>query len=210
MAYIGLEPTLQLYKKIDFIGDGTTTSFDLADPVVSERAILVIAGGVPQEPVTAYTVTGTPYTYTLEFSSAPANGVDIWVIWLGSPETDDIDLNTFTRTNQSATLSAGFFDTMVTLTDAASIAWDHQLGNIATVTVTADRTLANPTNQGVGSFSVIIVMDGSGGHTMSYGSAYKWPDGVVPTLDTTAGAINILSFISDGTNMLGSAVTGMA
>ena len=211
MSYVGLAPTLQLYKKADFLGDGSTVEFNLVDPVTNEGGLLVIMGGVPQEPITAYTITSAPtYTNGITFASAPANGVDIWVIWLGSPDPDDIDLSTFMRTNESATVTKGFFDTNVTLTDAASIAWDLSLGNLATVTVTADRTLANPTNWGHGSFTLILKMDGSGGHTTSYGAGYKWPDGVVPTLDTSASAVNIISFISDGTSMYGTAVTGLA
>jgi len=97
MSYVGNIPVLQLFKKTDFTGDGSTTSFDLVDPVTSVNGILVVAGGVPQEPTTAYTIETSPFATTLEFSVAPANGVDIYVVWLGSPGSDDIDLSTYVR-----------------------------------------------------------------------------------------------------------------
>jgi len=119
-------------------------------------------------------------------------------------------LLTFLRTNETATLSAGFFDTMNTLTDAANISWDWADSNIAQVTITADRILDNPTSLGVGSFSLKVIQDGTGGWQLTYGAAYKWPDGIVPVLASGAGDVNILSFVSDGTNVYGTAITGMA
>lgn len=124
MSYLGLEPSLQLFKKMDFTGTGSTTSFNLGTPVSSERGLLVIAGGVPQEPVTAYTVTNTPYAYTLEFSTAPALGVDIWAIWLGSPDPVDIDLNNYALLDSDNAWTGSQRSPFVTITDATLIDMD--------------------------------------------------------------------------------------
>jgi len=102
MSYIGLPPALQIFKKADFVGDGATTSFNLVDPVSSVNGLLVVVGGVIQEPTSAYTIESTPFAATLEFTSAPSLGVDIYAVWLGSPNADDIDLSTFLRTTDTA------------------------------------------------------------------------------------------------------------
>lgn len=91
-----------------------------------------------------------------------------------------------------------------TLTDAASIAWDLSTQQAAKVTLGGNRTLANPTNMVDGGTYVLrVIQDGTGSRTLAYGANYKWPGGTAPTLSTGAGDVDILSFISDGTNMYG-------
>lgn len=91
-----------------------------------------------------------------------------------------------------------------TLTDAASIAWDASQNQVASVTLTASRTLANPTNMANGAVYILIVkQNGTGGWTLSYGANYKWPSAAIPVITSTANSASILTFISDGTNMYG-------
>lgn len=95
--------------------------------------------------------------------------------------------------------------TTQTLTDQASIAWDLSLGAMATVTLTDNRALANPTNLVNGaSYILIVKQDATGGRTLSFGSAYKFADGVDPTLSTGANAVDMIAFLSDGTSLYGS------
>lgn len=92
-----------------------------------------------------------------------------------------------------------------TLTDGANISWDLSQGAFAEVTLTADRTLDDPTNMVNGaSYILIIKQDGTGGHTLTFGSAYKFADGTDPTLSTGANAVDIVAFLSDGTALYGS------
>lgn len=96
---------------------------------------------------------------------------------------------------------------MATLTDAASIAWNLDTGQVATVTLTDNRTLSNPTNMKAGgTYQLIVRQDATGSRTLGYGSAYKWPSATAPTLTTAASSINLLTFISDGSSMYGVAV----
>lgn len=91
-----------------------------------------------------------------------------------------------------------------TLTDAASIAWDASQNQVASVTLTASRTLANPTNMANGAVYILIVkQNATGGWTLSYGANYKWPSAAIPVITSTANSASILTFISDGTNMYG-------
>lgn len=83
----------------------------------------------------------------------------------------------------------------VALTDAASIAVDMSAGFNFSVTISASRTLANPTNAKPGQSGIITVTEGgAGGWSLSFGSSYKFANGTTPTLDTVAGRINVLAY----------------
>ena len=97
------------------------------------------------------------------------------------------------------------------LTDGATISWNVASGAFATVTLGGNRTLANPTNLVAGaSYAIKITQDGTGSRTLAYGSVYKWVGGVAPTLSTAASTVDIITFISDGTNMYGSCLKAWA
>ena len=89
MAYIGQEPVntfSQVPTKDSFTGDGSTTTFDLGNAVVSsgENSLEVFVNNVRQEPGSgkAFTlgVDGSNELKRITFSSAPANGASIYVI----------------------------------------------------------------------------------------------------------------------------------
>jgi len=97
------------------------------------------------------------------------------------------------------------------LTDAAPTAWPVNTKQVATWTITGNHTLSNPTGLSAGKTYILIITQGSGGnHVATFGTAYKWPQGVAPTLSTVAGAVDILTFVTDGTNMYGVAQYGFA
>lgn len=88
------------------------------------------------------------------------------------------------------------------LADGANISVNASLSNVFTVTLGGNRTLDNPTNLTAGqTFLFVLTQDGTGNRTLSYGTAYKFPGGVTPTLTTTANAVDILDCYTDGTNM---------
>lgn len=94
-----------------------------------------------------------------------------------------------------------------TLADGANISWDLDDNQTTEVTLAGNRTLDNPTNKQAGSTYILkVTQDGTGSRTLAYGSEYKWAGGVAPVLSTAAGAIDIITFYCDGTNMYGSAL----
>ena len=85
--------------------------------------------------------------------------------------------------------------TVVSLTDAATIAVDLSLGNNFSVTLAGNRTLGAPTNTTAGQSGVIVVtQDGTGSRTLAYNSIYKFAGGTAPTLTTTASAVDVLAY----------------
>jgi len=94
---------------------------------------------------------------------------------------------------------------MTTLSDGANISWDLSQNQVASVTLAGNRTLDAPSNQVAGATYILIVkQDGTGGRTLNTSaSSYKFPGGTEPTLSTAASAVDILTFVSDGTSMFG-------
>lgn len=90
------------------------------------------------------------------------------------------------------------------LTDAASIVWDVAATPFAQLTLGGNRTLSNPVNMTNGGVYIIrVTQDATGSRALAYGSSFKWAGASVPTITATAGAIDILTFVSDGVNMYG-------
>ena len=68
MAYIG-KAVNGFHKKQSLTTDGSTVTFSLDFTVASEESIIVVVGGVIQEPRSAYNLAsgGTQITFTAEF-----------------------------------------------------------------------------------------------------------------------------------------------
>jgi hypothetical protein len=89
-----------------------------------------------------------------------------------------------------------------TLTDAATIAWDTTLGQVATFTfVSTNRTMGAPTALLNGGFYALAVIQNAGNNTLTWNAVFKWPGGSAPTLSVNAGARDYFVFRSDGTNL---------
>lgn len=91
----------------------------------------------------------------------------------------------------------------VTLSDGANIATDASLGNVFEVTLEGSRTLDNPTNLVSGyTYVWIIKQDGSGNHTLDYGTDFWFNNGTAPVVPTAASAIMVVTGVYDGTRLL--------
>ncbi|HUU99452.1 MAG TPA: hypothetical protein VMW32_00680, partial [Bacteroidales bacterium] len=95
------------------------------------------------------------------------------------------------------------FTAFQTLTYAASKTWDIDNGYNAKITLTGDCSLTITNADNGTSGCLIVIQDASGGHTLSFASPTynKVIDGGLLTLDESANAINMMTFVSDGTNL---------
>lgn len=79
--------------------------------------------------------------------------------------------------------------TLQTLTDAANISWDMDLGDDAKVTLAGNRTLSAPTNEVVGQFGYLdVIQDATGARTLAWNAAYKFPNASDEKPDPTIGS----------------------
>lgn len=67
------------------------------------------------------------------------------------------------------------------------------------VTLTANCTITMPTASAGLSFTVVFLQDGTGSRTVTWPAGVKWPGGTAPTLTTTAGAIDCITFLCPNT-----------
>ncbi len=142
-----------------------------------------------------------PNLSVLEFRTVQSNNSSITV----TQNTNDVDL-----VIPQAMVQQHYFPT-ATLTDAANISWDLDTAQVAKVTLTASRTLDNPTNMNDGATYILrVIQDGTGGHTLTYDTAYDFGAAGAPTLSTLPNKVDILTFHCDGTNMFAVASLGFA
>lgn len=89
------------------------------------------------------------------------------------------------------------------LVDGATITPDFSLANNFSVTLGGNRVLGNPTNQTAGQpGQITITQDATGARTLSYGSNWKFAGGSAPTLTTTAGAVDVLSYYVESSSRI--------
>jgi len=101
------------------------------------------------------------------------------------------------------TISGGKRGTVTALTDGATITPDFSAGNNFSVTLGGNRTLANPSNQTAGqSGAITITQDGTGSRTLAYGSNWKFSNGSVPVLTTTANAVDVLVYFVESSSRI--------
>ena len=103
MAYIGRGIELGQHKKqtITVSGSPNTTTVYAMDLNASQNSMLVVYGGVIQEPGIAYTASGTNITFT----SAPLTGTSLYIIYLGQ-ELTSISNPTIAQVTTTATTIA--------------------------------------------------------------------------------------------------------
>jgi hypothetical protein len=97
---------------------------------------------------------------------------------------------------------------IVTLSDAATINWDMNLGNVAEVTLGGNRTLEYSNAKAGATYLLYISQDATGGRTLTYTGSIKWPNsGSAPTLSTGSNAEDIIGFVSrDGSSLHGGVI----
>lgn len=85
-----------------------------------------------------------------------------------------------------------------------AIPWNLDDSQVASITLGSNLILLTPINmKNGGTYILTIKQDGTGNRALTYGGAYKWPNGVIPTLTSVPGSVDIITFVSDGVNMFG-------
>ena len=85
MAYIGRTIEMGMFEKQILTPDSATTTFSLTYAVGSANSLLVVYGGVCQEPGVAYSVSGGGQS--IAFSEAPETGTTLYIIYFGKQLT---------------------------------------------------------------------------------------------------------------------------
>lgn len=205
------------------ISVGTTTTgapgTNAAVTNTGTTAVPVFAFTIPRGAVGATGSAGTNGTNGtngstwFEGSGAPSAGTGVNGDYYFRTDTSDIYLKAAGSWSQIANIKgatgaqgatgntgntgpSGTNAAVFVLTDATSITTDASLGNLATVTLGGNRTMANPTNPTSGQKLIYrILQDGTGSRTLTWGAAFRFGvDIPQPTLTTTPNKTDYLAF----------------
>jgi hypothetical protein len=96
-------------------------------------------------------------------------------------------------------------------TTNANTTLDFATGNNFSLTLTGSIVLANPTGVTTGQSGVIhIQQDGTGNHTVGFGSHWDFVGSAVPTLSVTANALDTLTYtVRTSTSIVAAALIGI-
>ena len=107
-----------------------------------------------------------------------------------------IQVNTNTSVGKDLHIAGAAVADLVSLTDGANIAVNFNTGQNFHLTLAGSRTLDNPTNCVAGQTgSIFIAQDGSGLHTLAYGSNWEFIESSIPTIPTSANSVSRLDYI---------------
>ena len=175
------------------LADGAVTGAKLADAAVASGQLADSAVTAAKIDDAAVATTKIADAAVTKAKIAPAavgadqleDGIpiDMQDAVLRSPELRD-----FAETSPAATISGG----VLTL--------DYEAGSVFEVTLTenvATLALVNPPAAGrAGSCTVILRQDGTGGRTMAWPGAVRWPGGSAPAITDSPNAIDVISLVT--------------
>lgn len=165
-------------------------------PVTIDGTNTPTAGGIGYGDGTelAFTTAGTAG----QILSSNAASAPSWTSTLTSPT-----LNAPTITNYTESVVV-----IGTVTTSNTISLTNGTVQTATLTASTACTFTMPTATAGKSFILLLRQAASTGNGTATFTGVKWPTAGAPTITAAAGSMDILSFVSDGTNWYGSYIQG--
>ena len=108
------------------------------------------------------------------------------------------------KTIEDGTFTNGYTEETVTANTSTAYTIALSNGTVQILTLTGNCTFTFPTAAAGRSFTLLLKQDGTGGRTVTWPAAVKWPGGTAPTVTSTASKLDKYIFTSDGTNWYGS------
>ena len=93
----------------------------------------------------------------------------------------------------------------ISLIGSTLVSWDYSLGYNAQITMSLDRTLAEPTNVNDGDYgTLVITQDSTGGWTLGLPASFKVVNGGggAITLSTAPNSVDSISWVKKGSDFL--------
>lgn len=183
------------------LGVATATSINkVAFTAPATAATLTIADGATLATSGAYSLTLTATAATNV--TFPTTGT--LATLAGSEEFTNKTLTNPTVTNYVETLQA-----VGTVGASSTLALTNGTVLTATLTASTPCTFTMPTATAGKSFILILTQASSGMTTATF-TGVKWPGGTAPTITATASAVDIISFVANGSVWYGNAAQAFA
>jgi len=107
------------------------------------------------------------------------------------------------------TVNNGYTEETVSANTGTAYTINLANGTVQILTLTGNCTFTFPTATAGRSFFLLLKQDATGGRTVTWPAAVKWPASTAPTITPTASRTDKFVFTADGTNWIGS-VAGQA
>ena len=108
------------------------------------------------------------------------------------------------KTVEAGTFTNGYTEEVATANTGTAYTIDLANGSVQILTLTGNCTFTFPTATAGRSFFLLLKQDGTGGRTVTWPAAVKWPASTAPTITSTASRTDKFVFTADGTNWVGS------
>jgi len=99
-----------------------------------------------------------------------------------------------------------YFDAATLTAPGGVVDWNLDQAQVATLTLTTSTTINNPIPTRIkpgATYKLIIKQDASGGRVVSFGTTFKWVNSISPIVTTASNAVDVFTFVSDGTSLYG-------
>jgi hypothetical protein len=108
------------------------------------------------------------------------------------------------KTVEAGTFTNGYTEEVATANTSTAYTIDLAGGSVQILTLTGNCTFTFPTATAGQSFILLLKQDGTGGRTVTWPAAVKWPGGTAPTITSTASKMDKLVFTAADSNWYGS------
>ena len=166
---------------------------------VTSGAALDVKGAI----ALSHEFTGPPAAPNVGFLYANTDGALYFSNESGTKTNLSAAASGASTTAQNAFTAQQFFDDQA-LTSAATVSWNANTAQVATLALGHNATVANATNHQSGGVYIMRVTQNTSPKTLAWSTGYKWPGNTAPVMTATGGAVDIFTFVSDGTYMYGS------
>ena len=179
---------------VGFQNGGTTNNFwtpsELANALSSHLSSIYTANGT-----LAASRTVTMNAFDLNFASSTAGQQ------VSFEQNVKVGGQAYTLLHDIGTVATATWD----------INWDNSNVQAITLNNGGAMTLNTPTNPETGATYILKLIQGASPSTVTWTSSiFKWASATPPVLSTSAGQIDIITLIYDGTNYYGSSVLNLS
>lgn len=198
------------FVPVDVSGGPVTITLPAAPPDQTRIGVMLVKPGgtntvtvncsgsdkYNDDATTAYTLKVPNHGIIAQYAASPA----VWYVQSVDLPLSQLDIRyamlagaAFTGPVSSAdAVTAG----VVTLTYSATLNINASLGGHFRVTLTGGAAVANPNSPTDGQkITLEVIQDGSGGRTLSWGTAFSFGSAGAPTLTTTPSKRDLLGFV---------------
>jgi len=189
-----------MMSQIRDCGDG------IRDGTYTMTAAKITGGSITGVTFTSIVVTGGSITGLSSALPVASGGTGV------TTSTGTVNVVLSTSPTITTPVITGFTETVVAIgTVGASHTFTITTGTVQTATLTASTpcTFTMPTATAGKSFILKLTQAASGMTTATF-TGVKFAGGTAPTITATASAVDLISFIADGTSWFGSAIQNLS